>query len=162
MTTILTLELDGTSQAHFDTLRRQHYPAHLNQVPAHITLFHQLPPRDEIVGCIHRAAHRPPFQVRVIGLRSLGKGVAYTLASAELQTLHADLAQQFQPHLIPQDRQPFRPHLVIQNKATPDQARTLLAQLQSDFQPFEAQAAGLTIWNYLGGPWQRAGFFNFR
>jgi 2'-5' RNA ligase len=162
MTTILTLELDGESQAHFESLRRQHYPTHLNRVPAHITLFHQLPPHDAIVGRIHRAAHRPPFQIEVTGLRSLGRGVAYTLASAELQTLHAGLARQFEPHLIPQDRQAFHPHLVIQNKATPEQARTLLDQLQAGFRAFEALAAGLTVWNYLGGPWERAGFFHFR
>jgi 2'-5' RNA ligase len=162
MTTILTVELDPISQSHFNSLRREHYPAHLNQIPAHITLFHQLPPHDKIVGRIHRAAHRPPFQVKVTGLRSLGKGVAYTLASAELQTLHADLSTEFQQDLIPQDRQPFHPHIVIQNKATPEQARALLTQLQSDFQPFESVAAGLTIWNYLGGPWERVGFFNFR
>jgi 2'-5' RNA ligase len=162
MTTILTLELAGPAQAHFESLRRQHYPAHLNQIPAHITLFHQLPPHDEIVGRIHRAAHRPPFQARVTGLRSLGKGVAYSLASPELQNLHAELAQHFLSHLTPQDRQPFHPHIVIQNKATPEQARTLLTQLQFGFQPFEVLAAGLTLWNYLGGPWERVHFFNFR
>jgi 2'-5' RNA ligase len=162
MTTILTLELDPHSQSHFDSLRRQHYPARLNQIPAPLTLFHQLPPHEEVVGRIHSAAHHPPFPLRVTGLRTLGRGVAYTLASPQLQILHAHLAQQFAEHLTPQDRQPFRPHIVIQNKSTPEAARTLLTQLQSTFQPFESQATGLTLWNYLGGPWERIHFFNFR
>ncbi len=160
MTTILTLELDPHSQAHFESLRQQHYPAHLNHIPAHVTLFHQLP--SEVVSLIHRAAHRPPFSIRVTGLSSLGRGVAYRLASAELQALHGELAREFEPYLIPQDRQPFRPHIVVQNKATPEQARVLLAQLQAGFQPVEAVAAGLTVWNYLGGPWERVHFFPFR
>ena len=162
MTTILTLELDPTSQAHFNTLRRQHYPAHLNQIPAHLTLFHQLPPHAAIAATLEAAAHHPPFPLRITGLRSLGRGVAYTLASPELQALHAHLAQQLAQHLTPQDRQPFHPHIVLQNKSTPDAARTLLTQLQSTFQPCQAQATGLTLWNYLGGPWQHVHFFNFR
>jgi 2'-5' RNA ligase len=160
MTTILTLELQEPHQSYFEGLRREHYPAHLNQIPAHITLFHQLPP--EVVSAVDRAAHRAPFFLRVTGLRSLGRGVAYTLASDELQSLHAELAIQFEPHLIPQDRQPFHPHIVIQNKATTEQARNLLSQLQSSFTPFEVKTAGLTLWNYLGGPWERVQSFNFR
>ncbi len=162
MTTILTLELDGPSQAHFESLRQLHYPPHLNQIPAHISLFHQLPPLEEVAATLESAAHRPPFPIRITGLRSLGRGVGFTLTSAELKTLHAALAAEFDPWLIPQDRQPFHPHIVIQNKTTPEDARTLLAQLQPTFTPFEAQATGLTLWNYLNGPWQRAAFFNFR
>jgi 2'-5' RNA ligase len=160
VTTILTLELQEPHQSYFESLRREHYPAHLNQVPAHMTLFHQLPL--EAVPVVHRATHRPPFSIRVTGLRSLGRGVAYRLASAELQALHGELAREFEPYLIPQDRQPFRPHIVVQNKATPEQARVLLAQLEAGFQPVEAVAAGLTVWNYLGGPWERVHFFPFR
>ncbi len=161
MTTILTLELVGPAQAHFEALRQQHYPAHLNQIPAHISLFHQLPPRDEIAATLEAAANRSAFSVRVTGLRSLGRGVAYTLASHELKALHADLAIRFEDHLTAQDRQPFHPHVVVQNKATPEQGRTLLAQLQSGFNPFDVQTTGLTLWNYLGGPWEHAGFFAF-
>jgi 2'-5' RNA ligase len=161
MTTILTLELDPTSHSHFEALRQQHYPAHLNQIPAHISLFHQLPPAEEIADALAAAADREAFAVRVTGVRSLGRGVAYTLASPALQSLHAQLAAEFADHLISQDRQSFRPHIVVQNKVKPEQARTLLAQLQAEFQPFEVRAAGLTLWNYLGGPWERVHFFNF-
>lgn len=161
MTTILTLELEPKLQAHFESLRRLHYPAHLNQIPAHITLFHQLRSLEELEAELSSVAERAAFPVKVTGLRSLGKGVAYTLASQELQELHADLAQRFAQDLTPQDRQRFHPHIVVQNKATPEQARSLLAQLQSDFKPMEGLAVGLTLWNYLGGPWERVGFFKF-
>ena len=160
-TLILTLELDPTSQQFFERLRQQHFPAHLNQIPAHLTLFHQLPP-EAVVTIEQVAAPRPAFPLQVTGLRSLGRGVAYTLASAPLQALHANLARTFAETLTPQDRQKFSPHIVIQNKSTPEAARTLLATLQRDFQPFTVQATGLTLWNYLNGPWQHAHFFPFR
>ncbi|WP_204248378.1 hypothetical protein [Hymenobacter sp. PAMC 26628] len=42
---ILTLALDTDSQAYFDELRRQHFPAKINYLAAHVTLFHHLPGR---------------------------------------------------------------------------------------------------------------------
>jgi 2'-5' RNA ligase len=161
MTTILTLRLDQASQAHLESLRQQHYPKHLNQIPAHLTLFHQLPPLEEIEATLQHAAHRSPFPVEVTGLRSLGRGVAFTLASAELQRLHAELSQPFEGYLTAQDRQKFQPHIVVQNKATPEAARTLLAQLRAEFRPFPVQAVGLVLWHYLGGPWELAQSFCF-
>ena len=146
----------------FERLRRQHYPAALNQIGAHLTLFHKLPPQEQIVERVHRAAHRPAFSLRVTGLRSLGRGVAFNLAADELMRLHAELSEQFEPSLTAQDRQRFWPHVVVQNKTTPEAARALLADLQGTFVPFTVEACGLTLWNYLGGPWERVGFFNFR
>ena len=40
---VLTLELDGASFGRLNELRRRHYPPERNMVPAHLTLFHQLP-----------------------------------------------------------------------------------------------------------------------
>ena len=40
---VLTLELDGEAFARLNELRRRHYPPDRNLVPAHVTLFHQLP-----------------------------------------------------------------------------------------------------------------------
>jgi 2'-5' RNA ligase len=161
MTTILTLKLDPASQARFEALRQQHYPSHLNQIPAHLTLFHQLPPLEEIESTLQHAAQRSPFPVEVNGLRSLGRGVAFTLASAELHRLHAELSQRFEGYLTAQDRQKFQPHIVVQNKATPEAARALLAQLRAEFRPFPVQAVGLDLWHYLGGPWELAQSFCF-
>ncbi len=157
---ILTLEMDAEAQTYFETLRQKNYPAGLNRVPAHLTLFHKLPP--ESVHAVHRAAHRAAFSLRVAGLRSLGRGVAYRVEARKLMELHAELAEQFRQVLTAQDRQKFSPHVVIQNKATPQDARGLLAELEAGFEIFEVQAVGLTLWKYLGGPWERAHFFNFR
>ena len=161
-TTILTLEMDRASQEHFDRLRRQHYPAKLNVIAAHLTLFHTLPPHDEIAAVVANAAGRTGFTMRVTGLRSLGRGVAFTFQSPELLALHADLSTAFAPHLTAQDRQKFQPHVVVQNKVKPEQSRVLLHRLQQGLVPFDVTATGLTIWNYLGGPWGRVGSTNFR
>ncbi len=152
---ILTLALAPEAQSRFEALRRLHFPPERNQIPAHLTLFHQLPDTASVRETLQSvAARQPAFDLDVTGLRSLGRGVAYTLASPALQTLHRELAAAFADHLIPQDRQPFRPHIVIQNKTTPEAARTLFAELQRDFTPATVQASGLDLWLYLNGPWQ--------
>ena len=162
MTTVLTLQLDPSSQARFDALRQRHFPPERNQIPAHLTLFHTLPDAPEIADDLAAAAAGcRPFPLAVTGLRSLGKGVAYTLASAALQSLHSHLAARFADDLTPQDCQRLQPHIVVQNKVTPEAARTLLAKLQSTFHPFEAQATGLDLWQYLGGPWNHLTTFPF-
>ena len=162
MTNILTLRLDAGSQAHFERLRQAHYPRHLNRIAAHLTLFHTLPDIPEITAVLQREADgRGAFGLEVTGLRSLGRGVAYKLVSPELRTVHATLATAFADHLTAQDRQPFQPHVVVQNKATAEAAKALLAELQGEFQPFAVQALGLDLWHYLGGPWELAQSFSF-
>jgi 2'-5' RNA ligase len=162
MTTILTLHLEPTAQAHFDALRQQHFPPARNQIPAHLTLFHQLPESDETLTILQQSAtQQPAFTLQVTGLRSLGRGVAYTLTSPPLLDLHRRLSDCFAPHLIAQDKQRFLPHIVVQNKATSEQARTLLSHLQQNFTAHTIEARGLDLWQYLGGPWQHLRTFPF-
>ena len=163
MVDILTLRLDLVSQQRFDELRNRHFPPERNQIPAHLTLFHALPAEPWIATALQAiAGTQASFPLRVTGLRSLGKGVAYNLASPELQALHAHLSASFDQELIPQDRQRFMPHIVVQNKATPEAARLLLARLSSGFVPWVVTAEGLDLWHYLGGPWQHAQTERFR
>ncbi len=162
MTTVLTLALDSDSQARFEVLRQRHYPAALNRIPAHLSLFHQLPEDAETEATLREVAEPTvAFAVQVTGVRSLGRGVAYTVAAPELQRLHAELARRFESDLIPQDRQRFQPHIVVQNKAAPAEAKALLAELQAGFAPQTARATGLLWWEYLGGPWRLLETFAF-
>jgi 2'-5' RNA ligase len=91
----------------------------------------------------------------------IGRGVAYRLASPELERLRSDLASAFRAWLTPQDRAPFRPHITIQNKAEPSDARLLLERLQLEFEPFEVVAEGLLVWRYLAGPWEAVARLDF-
>ena len=154
---ILTLALDADSQAHFDALRKQHFPPAINYLAAHLTLFHHLPGTElaAVRAQLQAVAQaRPPLPLRVAGLRSLGRGVAFTLENEELRALHRQLQIDFAPHLTPQDQQKLQPHITVQNKVDPAAARQLLADLQADFRPFEAVGTGLHLWAYRGGPWE--------
>lgn len=161
MTEIVTLQLDAQSHAEFERMRQMYYPPELNRIAAHLTLFHTLPDTPETSDALRAAARRPGFAVEVTGLRSLGRGVAYVLASPDLLALHATLAARFEEHLSAQDRQRFMPHVVIQNKAGAEAAKTLLRTLRNGFTPFRVMATGLELWHYLGGPWQLAESFPF-
>jgi 2'-5' RNA ligase len=158
----LTLELDARSQEYFERLRQEHYPAELNRIGAHVTLFHTLPPVAEARERVAAAAARGRFTMRVSGLRSLGRGVAFSFESADVLALHKELAKSFADGLSRQDQQKFQPHVVVQNKASGEQARALKARLQAGFVPFEVTAVGLGLWEYLGGPWRAAGVFEFQ
>lgn len=162
MTHVLTLRLDADSQRSFDALRRRFFPPERNHIAAHVTLFHALPDEAWIEDRLAAAAAGTErFPVSVTGVRSLGKGVAYRLAAAELQALQGDLAAAFAAELSPQDRQRFSPHVVVQNKVTSEAARALLAELEGSFTPWAVRAEGLDLWRYLGGPWEHARTFPF-
>lgn len=152
---ILTLKLDARSFAHFDGLRREHFPAPLNHLSAHLTLFHHLPGEERLAleTDLHALAPPAPLALEVTGLRLLGRGVAYELVSPPLVALRAELARRWAHGLTPQDRQGLRPHVTLQNKVTPEEARALKARLSASFTPFTAWGEGWLLWRYLGGPW---------
>jgi 2'-5' RNA ligase len=161
---ILTLLMDEASFAVLDGQRRQHFPPARNVIPAHVTLFHHLPGahRDTIAAEVAALARgTAPFTVAVVGLRLLGRGVAYRLESPVLGHLRAGLAARFAAWLTPQDAQRFQPHVTIQNKADPAQARALLAAIEATFEPWKIDAEGLQLWHYRGGPWEPAGTWRF-
>ena len=150
------------AQARFDELRRRHFPPERNHLAAHVTLFHALPDSATVREDVRDAAvRRARFPVAVTGLRSLGRGVAYVLQSAELAELRRDLAYGWEHLLTRQDRQRHAPHVTVQNKVSPEQARALLAELQAGFVSHEVTATGLALWRYLGGPWEEVGRYPF-
>ncbi|HVG26601.1 MAG TPA: 2'-5' RNA ligase family protein [Acidobacteriaceae bacterium] len=162
-TRVLTLALDAASQERFEELRQAHYPAALNRIGAHLTLFHTLPENEEVRGALTREAEAlGSFAVPVAGVMSLGRGVALSLESAELLGLHGRLATAFARHLSRQDQQGFRPHVVVQNKVSGGEAKALLDELRAVFVPWEAEAVGLDWWDYLGGPWRLRERFAFK
>ncbi len=156
---VVTVALDATSQARFEALRREHFPPSRNLVPAHVSVFHHLPPGDTTPDAVSEVladlAPRPSVMA-VTGVRSLGRGVAYTLDAPGVAAVRASLVREFEGRLTPQDRQPWRPHVTVQNKVTPEAARALLARLGAGFAPFEVVAEGLLLWRYRGGPWELA------
>ena len=161
---ILTLALDDAAHTYFDALRRKHFPAKINHLSAHLTLFHHLPGAQRAWVHAQLQAYAQTFEqlpLQVTGLRSLGQGVAFTLENAQLRAMHCELQTAFAPYLTSQDQQKLQPHVTIQNKVPPDTARQLLAELQSSFAPFGAVGTGLQLWAYQGGPWEKLDWFPF-
>ncbi len=142
--------------AWFDALRRAHYPADRNQLPAHLTMFHHLAPSlaDELKRRLAEETHRirPPL-ARVAGLASLGQGTAFRIESPGLADIRDRLADAFAPMLMPQDKAGWRPHVTIQNKVRPEEARALLCRMEAGFTQRPVAIAGLASWWYRGGPW---------
>jgi 2'-5' RNA ligase len=160
---VLTLRLDEAAQERFDALRRAHFPPERNHLQAHVTLFHALPGarEAEVRAGLASSAQRPAYDVDVVRVRSMGKGVAYDLRSPELAAQRTALARQWRPWLTPQDARPHAPHVTVQNRVTPDQARALLRELAAGFAPYAVRATGLSLWRYLGGPWEPLATYRF-
>ena len=161
---IVTLAFAADDFARFDSMRRCHFPAAKNYIPAHLTLFHHLPGERaaEITRSLADACKDiTAFTVSVTGLRLLGFGSAYVLKSTDLDQIRAALAAQWADGLTAQDRQTFAAHVTIQNKMPANIAKALFSELEADFEPFSVTATGLLLWRYLGGPWERVAYEPF-
>ena len=153
---VVTAELDPGSFARLDALRRAHFPAERNHLPAHLTLFHALPGEHRAAVEADLAAAARPVPLRVAGPVLLGRGVAFGVDAPELVALRDGLAARWAPWLTPQDARPWRrPHVTVQNKVDPAAARALHERLAAAHEPWEGEAPALLLWRYDGGPWTR-------
>jgi len=161
---IVTAEFTPAGLSFLDAERRAHFPAERNILPAHLTLFHALPPsvESELRRRLAEAADRESPRATLAGLRSLGSGVAYAVVSDDLDDLRADLADAFKGCLTAQDAAGWRAHVTIQNKVSPGTAQALLADKQRDFRPRPLGLAGLALHRYPGGPWSFVQRWKFR
>lgn len=154
---IVTLKINEAAEQQFSALRDQYFPAHINYLRAHLTLFHLLPDQQLILDALSNFANRETFPLQVSALHHMGNGVAYKISSGELQAYHAGMQQTFEPYLVSQDRKKLWPHITIQNKVTAYKSKLLYEALAEKFEPFQIVAEGLTVWRYLKGPWEFVG-----
>ncbi|HEU4697187.1 MAG TPA: 2'-5' RNA ligase family protein [Sphingomicrobium sp.] len=161
---IVTAEIGRAELAWLDRLRRAHYPAERNQLPAHLTMFHALPPsaESEVGSTLARMASRGRPRASLQGLMDLGGGIAFRVVSEDLDLIRRELAGDFHGLLSAQDSGGWRPHVTIQNKVAPKQARALLAELEGEFRPRPLPISGLGLHRYLGGPWEKLAVYRFR
>lgn len=161
---IVTAKIAPRDLAWLDQLRCAYYPAERNQLPAHLTMFYAMPPsaEGEVRASLSRLASESPPRASIEGLMDLGGGVAFRVASEDLDRLRRELAQSFQGLLSAQDSGGWRPHITIQNKVAPKFARALKAQLERDFRPRSLAISGLGLHRYLGGPWENLASYAFR
>jgi 2'-5' RNA ligase superfamily len=161
---IVTAGLGHEDQAWLDRLRRAHYPPERNRLPAHLTMFHALPPSAEVEARrrLAEAAKARAPRATIAGLMDLGGGVALRVVSEDLDRIRSELANAFQGLLSVQDSQGWRPHVTIQNKVAPRISRELTAELERGFAPRPLRISGLGLHRYLGGPWEDVAAFAFR
>jgi hypothetical protein len=161
---IVTAEIGPRDSGWLDQLRRFNYPAERNYLPAHLTIFHALPPSAEAEArsTLSRMASRPPPRASIEGLMDLGGGVAFRLVSPDLDRIRDELAEHFHGLLGAQDSGGWRPHITIQNKVSPKEARALKTRLDRHFQPRPLAIGGFGLHRYLDGPWEKLAIFAFR
>ena len=161
---IVTAELAPPDFAWLDKLRKAHFPAERNHLPAHLTMFHALPPSvgGEVRATLARLANEPPPRASIEGLMNLGGGVAFRIASQDLDRIRGELARDFHGLLSAQDSGGWRPHVTIQNKVPARDARALIERLESGFRPRSLAISGLGLHRYVGGPWEKLAIIPFR
>jgi len=162
---IMTAMMGKQDLAWADALRREHYPPERNVLPAHITLFHHLPPQalSEIKQAVKDITqYSAPPVTSLQRLIHLGTGVAYQLYSPDLLAMRMELADRFHGLLVAQDQQTPRLHITVQNKVSAKEAKELLTQLSLDFELRPFQIKGLALHHYMDGPWQNIGEWPFR
>ena len=137
-------------------LRRTHYPAELNRVPAHLTLFRHLTPslEAELSDRLAAATNAASPAAEIVGVMDLGEGTALRVESEALADIRDSLADAFHGLLTPQDQTSWRAHVTIQNKVPPRDARRLQQQLQTTFTPRPLAIRALASWRYLDGRWE--------
>lgn len=161
---IVTADFTTSDFAWLNGLRRAHYPAEHNRVPAHLTMFQGLPPSaiDEVRRqLVLHSDERPPLAT-VAGLMNLANGVAFRVVSDELEAIREAIADHFHGMLSAPDAAGWRPHVTVQNKVAPKQAKALLEALERDFRPRLLGIAGISVHRYRGGPWETLATYKFR
>lgn len=167
---VLTARLPAALFGQMQGLRRAHYPPERNHVPAHVTLFHALPPSalNEVHRLVARAcAAAPPPAAQLAGVLDLGTGTAIAVHSPPLEALHADLAQALHGLLGLADESRPRFHITIQNKVSRSDARALQAALRGQFAGRAFAFAGIDLHALQrlpegGGTWQADHQWSFR
>lgn len=161
---IVTAELGAEDFWRLDDLRRRHYPPERNRLPAHLTLFHALPPsaEGEVRRLLGRIAAAPPPRAQIAGLMDLGGGVAVRIVSEELDRIREQVARTLHGLLSAQDSGGWAAHVTIQNKVDPKVAKALKRSLEAQVMPGPLHVAGLGLHRYLGGPWETLQTYGFR
>ena len=161
---IITAELGQVDFSWIEGLRRANYPPERNHVPAHLTMFHALPPssESELRARLGRIVCRPPPSTTIAGLMDLGGGVAFRIVSPGLDEIRDELGEHLHGLLGAQDSGGWRPHITIQNKVRAKHARDLIERLEAQFRPRSLAISGLGVHRYLDGPWERIATYAFR
>jgi len=160
---IITAEI-GTDFGWLDDLRQRHFPPERNQLRAHLTMFHAIPPsaEAELRHLLSGLATQAPPRACIAGLMNLGGGVAFRIASDDLDAIRGEIAQRLHGLLTAQDAAGWSAHITIQNKVVPQDAKALMLAIGDRYERRPIDLPALGLHRYLGGPWETLRTFPFR
>lgn len=162
---IVTAQLPAEVFRWADDLRKAYYPADRNQVDAHVTLFHSLPPsaEGEVRAVLSRSASsNPQPRARMASIMDLGKGTALRIHCPDMEDVWEELAEGFYGLLSAQDQFCPQFHVTLQNKVEKGAAKAFQKALTDSFEPFNFPFKGLQLHEYAGGPWRSLQQWQFR
>lgn len=156
---ILTLMTDSVHQKCMDSLRATYFPAPINKIPAHITLFHALPGpklKDEIMPAIKDIAKRTsPYRIQATGPSRMKRGIKINVADDidhasdskrgrnMTRIIHAELRKQWKDWLSEQDSAPVNVHYTVMNKVNDNKSvDRALKELEESFEKGEDISGG--------------------
>ena len=167
-TYVLTLRTNREFHERINDLRKQYFPAQLNKIGAHITLFHALPGSrlESIVSHLLEIVQtQQGFPIQIIKPIKMSHGVALDANNQEAHRLWDTLVRKWGPSgadfLSKQDQQ-FKAHYTIQNKVEKEVARHTWEEISDRFKGDEGQAIGFTLYQYKkDGHWRYQRAFDF-
>ncbi|PZX19929.1 2'-5' RNA ligase superfamily protein [Palleronia aestuarii] len=158
MALILTFGFDSASFARLEALRQRYFPPARNFIPAHLTLFQQLPEHamDDLLATLARTAKATaPLPFTATGILDFGGGAAIALDAPGAGRLQGDLRTAWEDVITASDDRARKLHVTVQNKVDRETAKATQATLRAGFAPWDGVLDRLILWHYRGGPWER-------
>jgi mannose-1-phosphate guanylyltransferase len=180
---VLTLLTTPAHHKAMTSLRDKYFPAKLNKLDAHVTLFHALPESklETVIADVENVAREAePVGIRVGRddvfrmKRGVGIYVNESAGTTKLKAIHAELRNRWLPFLSDQDRGGLKAHYTIANKlSNPDEVDSTLSDVTRNLEEMATTNAkattteltstvdGLTLWAYNKGRWKFYRDFHF-
>lgn len=168
---VLTFLTDSKHHKTMTQWRKDYFPARLNRLDAHLTLFHALPGSkldDAIIPTLEATANSTeqfhvlaatPFKLK----HGIAIGVPKTAGGTTARDVHAKLKNEWQPFLSDQDAGGFAAHYTIMNKVdNPKEVDSAFAEVEQNFKACPGTIEGLSLWRYDRSRWEWARDFVFQ
>ena len=170
---VVTLMTDQEHHARLTRLREHYFPAKINKLAAHLTLFHALPGSkldSDIVPILHKVASaNSAFRVHAAKPFRLKRGIAIDVprhdGGSKAQEIHRALQQPWKQagFLSDQDAGGCRIHYTIMNKVDEDtEVDNAFGAVSESWKGDWGLAEGIGLWRYDRGFWRFKQKFDFQ
>lgn len=167
---VLTLLTDTKHHQTLTDTRKRYFPARLNKLDAHITLFHALPGSklEEHIRPTLRdiTKNEAPFPILAAKPFRLSKGIAIGVPKSQggddARRVHAQLKGPWMDFLSQQDAGGFAAHYTIMNKVDDQkEVQRAFEVVEEQWKACKGTVQGLSLFRYDRGHWIHAEDFKF-